>query len=94
MLRCQPVVDGEHRDPGVSRQEPAGAVGALVGIISLRIKGDFLAVTTIGINFVIVAIFEYSEFFGGAYGISGIAYPMLFGLKIKKIYYLLMLREL
>ena len=68
----------------------AGAVGALVGIISLRIKGDFLAVTTIGINFVIVSIFEYSEFFGGAYGISGIAYPMFFDLKIKKIYYLLM----
>lgn len=68
----------------------AGMVGALVGVISLRIQGDFLAVTTIGINFVIVTVFEYSDFFGGAYGIMGIQYPMLFGLKVKKVYYLLM----
>jgi branched-chain amino acid transport system permease protein len=65
----------------------AGVIGAGVGIISLRIKGDFLAVTTIGINFVIVTVFEYSDFFGGAYGIMGIKYPMLFGLKISKFYY-------
>jgi branched-chain amino acid transport system permease protein len=68
----------------------AGIIGAGVGIISLRIKGDFLAVTTIGINFVIVSVFEYSDFFGGAYGISGIQYPELFGLKISKAYYLIL----
>lgn len=68
----------------------AGIIGAMVGVISLRIKGDFLAVTTIGINFVIVSVFEYSDFFGGAYGIMGIQYPMLLGLKISKMYYLLM----
>ncbi len=66
----------------------AGVVGALVGIISLRIKGDFLAVTTIGVNFVIVSIFEYWDFFGGAYGISGIQYPSLFGLTLSRGYYL------
>ena len=68
----------------------AGLVGALVGVISLRIKGDFLAVTTIGINFVIVTVFEYSDFFGGAYGIMGIQYPSLFGIKIAKVNYLIM----
>ena len=68
----------------------AGFIGAGVGIISLRIKGDFLAVTTIGINFVIVTVFEYSDFFGGAYGIMGIQYPMLFGLKISRFYYLML----
>jgi len=68
----------------------AGFIGAGVGIIALRIKGDFLAVTTIGINFVIVTVFEYSDFFGGAYGIMGIKYPMFFGLKISKIYYLML----
>lgn len=67
-----------------------GITGALTGIISLRIKGDFLAVTTIGINFVIVTVFEYSDFFGGAYGIMGIQYPELFGLKIHKVSYLIM----
>ncbi len=68
----------------------AGITGAVVGVISLRIKGDFLAVTTIGINFVVVTVFEYSDFFGGAYGIMGIQYPNLFGFKISKEYYLLM----
>ena len=62
----------------------AGAVGALMGIISLRIKGDFLAVSTIGVNFVIVSFFEYWDFFGGAYGISGIKYPTLFGLTLSR----------
>lgn len=68
----------------------AGVTGAVVGIISLRIKGDFLAVTTIGINFVIVTIFEYSDFFGGAYGIMGIPHAGLFGLKLKGLSYLVL----
>jgi branched-chain amino acid transport system permease protein len=69
----------------------AGALGALVGIISLRIKGDFLAVTTIGVNFVIVSLFEYWDFFGGAFGISGIQYPTLLGLTLSKGYYFVLI---
>ena len=35
-----------------------GACGALLGLISLRLQADFLAITTIGINFVMVALFN------------------------------------
>jgi branched-chain amino acid transport system permease protein len=46
--------------------------GLLLGLPSLKLKHDFLAITTIGINFIVQAIFLYVPFFGGALGISGI----------------------
>nr|WP_312578982.1 branched-chain amino acid ABC transporter permease [Sedimentibacter sp.] len=47
-----------------------GVVGAILGLISIRLKDDFLAITTIGINFVVVAIFQYSPIFGASLGMS------------------------
>ncbi len=44
------------------------ALGLLLGLISLRVKESFFAVTTIGVNFIIVAIFRYWDFFGGPMG--------------------------
>lgn len=56
----------------------AGVVAGLVlGAISLRLREDFLAVTTIGINFVAVAMFEKIPFFGGAVGIYAIPLPAI-----------------
>jgi branched-chain amino acid transport system permease protein len=63
-------------------------VGSMMGVLSLRVKEDFLAITTIGINFVVVAIFLYSDFFGGAFGIGGIPAPIFFGYKFTKPAYL------
>ena len=40
----------------------AGIVGALLGIPCLRVRDDFLAITTMGINFVVEAIFLYIPF--------------------------------
>lgn len=48
------------------------AIGAILAIPCLRVQEDFLAITTMGINFVVQAIFQYVEFFGGAMGIGGI----------------------
>jgi len=48
----------------------AGIIGLLLGLVSLRVKEDFLAITTIGFNFVIVAIFQYVPFFGASMGLS------------------------
>jgi len=48
----------------------AGAIGALLGLISQRVRNDFLAITTIGINFVTVAIFQYVPYFGASFGMS------------------------
>jgi len=57
----------------------AGAAGLLLGAISLRLREDFLAVTTIGLNFVVVAVFQYVAFFGGAVGIYAIPLPSIGG---------------
>ena len=56
-----------------------GVVGLLCGLPSLRVHADFLAITTIGINFIVVAVFQYTPFFGGALGIGGIPKVILFG---------------
>lgn len=58
-------------------------VGLLLGLPSLRLKHDFLAITTIGINFIVQAVFLYVPFFGGALGISGIPRIQLFGQALK-----------
>ncbi|MBW2016475.1 MAG: branched-chain amino acid ABC transporter permease [Deltaproteobacteria bacterium] len=61
----------------------SGFVGLLLGLPSLRVREDFLAITTIGINFIVEAVFLYVPFFGGALGIGGIPRIYLFGLKLK-----------
>ncbi|HEV8437135.1 MAG TPA: branched-chain amino acid ABC transporter permease [Methylomirabilota bacterium] len=62
----------------------AGSAGALVGAAALRVRDDFLAITTMGVNFVVVAVFLYFPFFGGAFGIGGIPSPRLFGALLGK----------
>ena len=58
-----------------------GACGALLGLISLRLQADFLAITTIGINFVMVALFNNMSITGGSLGLT-ILKPKLFGVKM------------
>jgi branched-chain amino acid transport system permease protein len=58
-------------------------IGLLLGVPSLRVREDFLAITTIGINFIVEAIFNNFEFFGGALGIGGIPRVELFDLKLR-----------
>jgi branched-chain amino acid transport system permease protein len=69
----------------------AGIVGALLGIPCLRVRDDFLAITTMGINFVVEAIFLYLPFFGGAMGIGGINLPRWFGREMTKPEYFLLI---
>lgn len=56
-----------------------GLAGLILGAISLRLREDFLAITTIGLNFVVVAIFQYVPWFGGATGIYAIPLPTIGG---------------
>ncbi len=58
-------------------------IGLLLGLPSLRVREDFLAITTIGINFIVEAVFLYVPFFGGALGIGGIPRVIVFGIKLK-----------
>ncbi|MCR5369997.1 MAG: branched-chain amino acid ABC transporter permease [Clostridium sp.] len=59
----------------------AGLFGAVLGVISLRLQADFLAITTIGINFVMVAVFNRMKITGGTLGLT-IAKPVVFGMKM------------
>lgn len=65
----------------------AALVGWVVGLASLRVKEDFLAITTMGINFVVVSFFLYSPYFGGALGLGNIPAPALFGFSFDKTAY-------
>jgi len=69
----------------------AGIVGTLLGIPCLRVRDDFLAITTMGINFVVEAIFLYLPFFGGAMGIGGINLPKWFGREMTKPEYFILI---
>ena len=50
----------------------AGLLGVLVGFASLRVRHDFLAITTMGVVFLFVGLVRQQEFLGGEIGISGI----------------------
>ncbi|MCP4185029.1 MAG: branched-chain amino acid ABC transporter permease [Hyphomicrobiales bacterium] len=50
----------------------AGILGFVIGLTSLRVRHDFLAITTMGAGFLFVGIIRQQDFFGGEIGISGI----------------------
>jgi len=57
----------------------AALAGLAVGIPSLRLKGDYLALVTLGFGEIIRVIFQNVEFLGGALGLNGIpAYTTIF----------------
>ena len=56
----------------------AGAVGFVVGLTSLRVRHDFLAITTMGVAFLFVGIVRKTDALGGEIGMAGIPAP-LFG---------------
>jgi branched-chain amino acid transport system permease protein len=70
-----------------------GLIGALLGLASMRVKEDFLAITTIGINFVVVAIFQYAPIFGASLGMS-VSKPSLFGVKMDNLMFLILVGAL
>ncbi len=50
----------------------AAAVGAVVGLASLRVRHDFLAITTMGVGFLFVGFTRQQDWLGGEMGIAGI----------------------
>lgn len=57
----------------------AAAVGLLVGIPSLRLKGDYLAIVTLGFGEIIRVVFQNMEAVGAASGLKGIPNWTTFG---------------
>ena len=60
--------------------------GVLLGVISLRLQADFLAITTIGINFVMAATFNSLEITGGTLGLT-VSKPMFFGTQMNNTHF-------
>ncbi len=58
----------------------AGALGVLLGFPVLRLKGDYLAIVTLGFGEIIrIVIINWASFTGGPNGITGIPRPTFFG---------------
>jgi branched-chain amino acid transport system permease protein len=55
----------------------AGLIGVVVGLTSLRVRHDFLAVTTMGIGFLFLGFVRKQKWLGAELGISGIPGPGL-----------------
>ena len=53
----------------------AGFFGVIVGLASLRVRADFLAITTMGAGFLFIGIVRQQDALGGELGISGIPDP-------------------
>ena len=53
----------------------AGTFGIMVGMASLRVRHDFLAITTMGVNFVFLGVVRQQEWLGGELGVSSIPDP-------------------
>ena len=63
----------------------AGISGILLGFPVLRLRGDYLAIVTLGFGEIIrVILLNWYEFTGGPDGISGIPRPSFFGLEFKR----------
>jgi branched-chain amino acid transport system permease protein len=62
-------------------------IGLLLGLVSIRLRYDFLAISTIGFNFIVVGVFQYHDIFGGTVGITGIPRPIIFGFKLSGLSY-------
>lgn len=65
----------------------AGLLGMTLGIISIRVQDDFLATTTIGINFIVIAIFRYLPIFGASFGMA-VPTPKILGTEFNNLYFL------
>ena len=55
----------------------AAAIGVVVGFASLRVRHDFLAITTMGVGFLFLGIVRQQDLLGGELGLSGIPDPGL-----------------
>jgi branched-chain amino acid transport system permease protein len=58
----------------------AGIFGALLGAPTLRLRGDYLAIVTLGFGEIVPTVFlNLQKYTGGTNGIVGIDQPVLFG---------------
>lgn len=57
----------------------------LVGVVSLRLRGDFFVLATLGFQTIVFTIlYNWVDLTRGPYGISGISRPEIFGLRFEE----------
>ncbi len=61
----------------------AGACGMALGLPTLRLKEDYLAIVTLGFGVIMDLVFLNLEITGGPDGLAGIPSPALFGLSFR-----------
>ncbi|TDK64765.1 branched-chain amino acid ABC transporter permease [Bacillus salipaludis] len=66
-------------------------ISAILGLPSLRVREDFLAITTLGMGLIIQSFFKNASITGGAFGIDMIPTLSLFGMKLENVSYLVLL---
>lgn len=54
----------------------AGLFGVIIGIAALRVREDFLAITTMGVGFLFLGFVRKQEWLGGEFGIAQIPQPL------------------
>ena len=71
-LRVQPAPCSSSWAPSSSAASVAAVVGFLIGFPSLRLKGDYLAIVTLGFGEIIRTILNNIDYVGGPRGLLGI----------------------
>ena len=54
----------------------AGGLGLIVGFATLRVRADFLAITTMGVGFLFLGFVRKQEWLGGEFGVAQIPSPL------------------
>lgn len=65
-------------------------VSAILGLPSLRVREDFLAITTLGLGLVVQSFFKNAKITGGSYGLDNIPTLSIFGFDLEEVSYLLL----
>lgn len=62
-----------------------GIMGAILGIVAVRLQGMYLAIATLGFGEILRTVFIEADFITGSYSGKRAAYPVIFGHEFNKI---------
>jgi len=65
----------------------AALAAGLIGLVSLRLRGDFFIFATLGFQMIVFAVlYNWTELARGAFGIFGIPRPQVFGWQVRELW--------
>lgn len=67
-------------------------INYLVGLVFIRLKGDYYAIATLSLNVIMIGVFtNWTNVTGGVFGVAGISRPIIFGINLTNNYYFFLL---